>query len=148
MSQEFSISGHKSDIADASEVQKSDAAYRSISEVATLLSLPSHVLRFWETKFPQIQPLKRRGGRRFYRPEDIRFLRIVQKLLHDEGYTIKGVQKLLDENAIDLKTGQLQSALIGSESCEVEQVPSRNEEILSEILQELSQIRDVLTSDG
>lgn len=77
--------------------QKSADAYRTISEVADELKLPQHVLRFWETRFPQVKPLKRAGGRRFYRPEDVALLRAVQALLYGEGYTIKGVQRLLAE---------------------------------------------------
>ena len=77
--------------------QKSADAYRTIGEVAEELRLPQHVLRFWETRFPQVKPLKRAGGRRFYRPEDVALLRAVQALLYDEGYTIKGVQRLLAE---------------------------------------------------
>ncbi len=76
---------------------KSATAFRTISEVATDLSVPSHVLRFWETKFSQVRPLKRGGGRRYYRPEDIALLRNIRSLLYDDGYTIKGVQKLLRE---------------------------------------------------
>ena len=71
-------------------------AYRTISDVATLIGVPQHVLRFWETKFPQIAPLKRGGNRRYYRPEDIAALTTINRLLYTEGYTIKGVQKLLD----------------------------------------------------
>ncbi len=78
--------------------EKSAAAFRTISEVATELDLPQHVLRFWETKFSHIRPLKRGGGRRYYRPEDLDLLRRIRGLLHDEGYTIKGVQKLLRQN--------------------------------------------------
>jgi DNA-binding transcriptional MerR regulator len=74
---------------------KSAAAFRTISEVATDLDVPPHVLRFWESKFPQIKPLKRGGGRRYYRPEDIELLRRIRTLLYRDGYTIKGVQKLL-----------------------------------------------------
>jgi len=74
---------------------KSAQAFRTISEVAKELRLPQHVLRFWEGKFSQIRPLKRGGGRRYYRPEDIDLLRGIQHLLHEEGYTIKGAQKLL-----------------------------------------------------
>ena len=82
---------------------KSATAFRTISEVADELDVPQHVLRFWETKFPQIRPLKRGGGRRYYRPEDVELLRRVAKLLYQEGYTIKGVQRLLREGA--LKSG-------------------------------------------
>ena len=74
---------------------KSKAAFRTISEVADELDVAQHVLRFWETKFHQIRPLKRGGGRRYYRPEDIELLRQIKRLLYTEGYTIKGVQKLL-----------------------------------------------------
>ncbi len=74
---------------------KADGAYRTISEVAHELELPQHVLRFWESRFGQIRPLKRGGGRRYYRPEDIALLKGIQHLLYSEGYTIKGVQKLL-----------------------------------------------------
>jgi len=74
---------------------KSAAAYRTISEVSDELDLAPHVLRFWETKFTQVQPLKRAGNRRYYRPEDVELLQKIRRLLHDQGYTIKGVQKLL-----------------------------------------------------
>lgn len=74
---------------------KSAAAFRTISEVAGELDVAQHVLRFWESKFPQVRPLKRGGGRRYYRPEDIELLRQIRSLLYDEGYTIKGAQKLL-----------------------------------------------------
>ena len=74
---------------------KSQAAFRTISEVADELDVAQHVLRFWESKFPQVRPLKRGGGRRYYRPEDIELLRDIRSLLYDEGYTIKGAQKLL-----------------------------------------------------
>ena len=74
---------------------KSATAFRTISEVAGALDLPQHVLRFWESKFPQIKPMKRGGGRRYYRPEDLEVLRRIKSLLYDDGYTIKGAQKLL-----------------------------------------------------
>ena len=73
---------------------KSPEAFRSISEAADELGVPQHVLRFWETRFSFIRPMKRAGGRRFYRPNDIALLAAVRRLLHDDGYTIKGVQKL------------------------------------------------------
>jgi DNA-binding transcriptional MerR regulator len=81
-------------------MEKSPDAYRTIREVADSLDLPQHVLRFWETRFPQIRPLKRAGGRRYYRPDDIERLRIIKRLLYDEGYTIKGVQKLFKEQGV------------------------------------------------
>ena len=79
---------------------KSADAFRTISEVAGDLDLPQHVLRFWETRFPQIKPLKRAGGRRFYRPADIMLLTRIRQLLYDQGYTIKGVQRLLKEQGV------------------------------------------------
>ena len=72
-----------------------DPAYRTISEVAALVGVPQHVLRFWETRFPEIQPLKRGGNRRYYRPQDIALLTRINHLLHTDGYTIRGVQQLL-----------------------------------------------------
>src|SRR5271165_2133530 len=78
-------------------MDKSADAFRTISEVAEELDLPQHVLRFWETRFPQIKPLKRAGGRRFYRPHDVEILRAIRRLLYGEGYTIKGVQRILKE---------------------------------------------------
>jgi len=78
--------------------EKSAQAFRTISEVATELDVPQHVLRFWESKFNQVRPLKRGGGRRYYRPEDVDLLRRIRGLLYEEGYTIKGVQRLLREN--------------------------------------------------
>lgn len=79
---------------------KGPEAFRTISEAADELHVPQHVLRFWETKFAFIRPMKRAGGRRFYRPSDIMVLRGVRRLLHDEGYTIKGVQRLHREEGL------------------------------------------------
>jgi DNA-binding transcriptional MerR regulator len=82
--------------------KKSADAFRTISEVAQELDLPQHVLRFWETKFPQVKPMKRGGGRRYYRPDDILLLKRIRALLYDQGYTIKGARKLLkDKSAIE-----------------------------------------------
>ncbi len=86
------------DAADArAKPKKAPNAFRTISEVADELHIPQHVLRFWETKFPQVKPLKRGGGRRYYRPDDIALLRRISDLLYIQGYTIKGVQRLLRE---------------------------------------------------
>jgi DNA-binding transcriptional MerR regulator len=79
---------------------KSAEAFRTISEVAQELEVPQHVLRFWESRFPQVKPLKRAGGRRYYRPDDVVLLRRIRQCLYDQGYTIKGVQKLLREGAL------------------------------------------------
>ena len=90
---------------------KSPDAFKTISEVADELDLPQHVLRFWETRFKQIKPLKRGGGRRYYRPEDVDLLKGIRHLLYSEGYTIKGVQKLM-------KDGNLKKADIAPASLE------------------------------
>ena len=76
---------------------KSPQAFRTISEVSDEINIPAHVLRFWETKFPNINPLKRSGNRRYYRPEDVKLIIEIKNLLYDKGYTVKGVQKLLKE---------------------------------------------------
>ena len=87
-------------LAGAGRVAKSPGAFRTISEVASELDVPQHVLRFWESKFIQVKPMKRGGGRRYYRPEDIDLLRSIRELLYTDGYTIKGVQKLLREGGV------------------------------------------------
>lgn len=95
-------------------MEKSPEAFRTISEVADMLGIPQHVLRFWETRFPQVKPMKRAGGRRFYRPNDVDLITGIKRLLYDEGYTIKGVQKLIKENGVAFITligqGNIQAA--------------------------------------
>jgi DNA-binding transcriptional MerR regulator len=75
--------------------EKSDAAFRTIGEVSEELGVPQHVLRYWETRFPQLRPIQRAGNRRYYRPDDVALVRRIHGLLHAQGYTVKGVQKLL-----------------------------------------------------
>lgn len=82
-------------------MNKSAEAFRTISEVSEELDVPKHVLRFWEARFPQIKPMKRGGGRRYYRPEDVELLKGIRHLLHAEGYTIRGVQKILRQQGVD-----------------------------------------------
>ncbi|MEM6464330.1 MAG: MerR family transcriptional regulator [Pseudomonadota bacterium] len=95
-------------------MDKSPEAFRTISEVAEELDLPQHVLRFWETRFNQIRPMKRGGGRRYYRPDDVDLLKGIRHLLYDQGYTIKGVQKLLKQNgarfAVAIGSGSVTAA--------------------------------------
>jgi DNA-binding transcriptional MerR regulator len=81
-------------------VDKAPDAFRTISEVADDLDIPQHVLRFWETRFPQIKPMKRSGGRRYYRPDDVDLLKGIRRLLYGEGYTIRGVQRILKEHGV------------------------------------------------
>ncbi len=116
---------------------KSSDAYLTIGEVAAELGLPQHVLRFWESKFPQLKPLKRHNGRRYYRPDDVSFLRCLRDLLHRDGYTIKGVQKLIKEqgrsrfvaagHALEKETDTALHALLGSEATapETDLVPEK-----------------------
>ena len=90
--------------------EKSETAYRSISEVASSLNVETHVLRYWETKFDIIQPLKRAAGRRFYRPEDVQLIAGIQCLLHEDGLTIKGVQKIIRDHGADYVRARLEGA--------------------------------------
>lgn len=83
-----------------SVTEKSPSAFRTISEAAEELDVPAHVLRFWESKFPQISPLKRAGGRRFYRPEDLALLRGIKRLLYEDGFTIKGARKFIADQGV------------------------------------------------
>ena len=93
-------------------MDKAADAFRTISEVADELDVPKHVLRFWEIRFPQIKPMKRGGGRRYYRPADLELLRGIRHLLHNEGYTIKGVQKILREQGVE----QVKNSLLAATS--------------------------------
>jgi DNA-binding transcriptional MerR regulator len=86
-------------------LDKAPDAFRTISEVADDLDIPQHVLRFWETRFVQIKPMKRSGGRRYYRPDDVDLLRGIRRLLYGEGYTIRGVQRILKEHGIKAVQG-------------------------------------------
>ena len=92
-------------------MDKSPDAFRTISEVADALDTPAHVLRFWETRFPQIKPVKRAGGRRYYRPSDVALLTGIKRLLHDDGLTIRGVQKILREQGIRHVAGLAEGVL-------------------------------------
>lgn len=132
--------------------KKSATAFRTISEVADELDVQQHVLRFWETKFTQVKPLKRGGGRRYYRPEDVALLKKIHHLLYTEGYTIKGVQKLLK--------GQGKSQIIADEPVQaanesvvaekMAQQPGMSEKqkvILKSMLGELKDLRDMLRGE-
>src|SRR5215212_1951374 len=92
-------------------MDKSPEAFRTISEVAEDLDVPQHVLRFWETRFSHIKPLKRGGGRRYYRRDDVDLLRGIRRLLYGEGYTIKGVQRILKEHGVKAVQGLSDSSV-------------------------------------
>ena len=132
---------------------KSAAAFRTISEVSEHLDVPQHVLRFWETKFAQVRPLKRGGGRRYYRPEDVALLRHIRDLLYTEGYTIKGVQRLLREglaksgggNGAGAKARPVPSG--PAEGQGEDPVGARRSE-LEALLRELIELRDLLKAAG
>ena len=121
-------------------IPKSPDAFRTIGEVSEALAVPQHVLRFWETKFPQVRPLKRGGGRRYYRPEDVALLRHIRHLLHAEGYTVRGVQKLLRERASRPGAPPLVPDRIEAESPLAPEDRAR----AVQVLEELCVLRDLL----
>jgi DNA-binding transcriptional MerR regulator len=141
---------------------KSAAAFRTISEVASELAVPQHVLRFWESKFTQIRPLKRGGGRRYYRPEDINLLKYIQNLLYGQGYTIRGVQKVLRETRGSvINRISTQQQVVAAPAVEVEKIgslglptppakntginlPSQKRRELENLLGELKALRELL----
>ena len=130
-------------------LEKSSSAFRTISEVAQDLDVPQHVLRFWETRFTQIRPLKRGGGRRYYRPEDVALLRLIRELLYDEGYTIKGVQKLMREGALKQRLAQLEAEQLAEQASPAMEAPAALpadplRQQLHSILIELESLRDRL----
>ena len=128
---------------------KSPGAFRTISEVSSDLEVPPHVLRFWETKFPQIKPLKRGGGRRYYRPEDVSLLRQIRQLLYNDGYTIKGVQRLLKEGALK---NTVQSGVVTANEPNEQKLPqnsttsSQEKAALRSIVDELQALRKLLSN--
>ena len=126
--------------------EKSLTAFRTISEVSTELDIPQHVLRFWEGKFSNLKPLKRAGGRRYYRPEDLELLKRIRALLYDEGYTIKGVQKLIREGALrEPSQGESPAAAPApSPSQQAQSLGGAQQEELLALRQELVALRDQL----
>lgn len=122
--------------------KKSDGAFRTISEVADELKVEQHVLRFWETKFSQIKPLKRGGGRRYYRPEDVELLKNIHHLLYQEGYTIKGVQKLLSATRGNL-TARV-NAVTSEEVSPIAKAVHKNKDELKAMLEDLKSMRKLI----
>lgn len=132
---------------------KSAEAFRTISEVATALEVPQHVLRFWESKFSQVRPLKRGGGRRYYRPDDVELLQNIRSLLYDDGYTIKGVQKLLRDGSLKQKRGSAKTAVTAKASAASDtpkdaradtKLSGAQRQTLQGLLDELEQIKSML----
>ncbi|HJN04036.1 MAG TPA: MerR family transcriptional regulator [Alphaproteobacteria bacterium] len=128
---------------------KAPGAFRTISEVATELEVPQHVLRFWESKFTQVKPLKRGGGRRYYRPEDVELLRRIRALLYDDGYTIKGVQKLLRENGRKApEPGRPPQGVTRPGDAAVKVLPPPAWREIQAAIDELTALRDELKTPG
>lgn len=125
---------------------KSAGAFRTISEVATELDVPQHVLRFWETRFSQIRPLKRAGGRRYYRPEDVELLRRIRGLLYQHGYTIKGVQKLLRDGgkAADTPVAAVEDEAAEAPAAEAAAAPPTRRAAIKAAIDELVELRNLL----
>ena len=121
-------------------VNKSKSAFRTIAEVADELGVATHVLRFWETKFPQIKPMKRTGGRRYYRPDDVELVRKIKDLLYEKRYTIEGVQKFIKEKGLKAFMGEeIMKDYLEEETPQIELSGEAREIILSTI-SELSEI--------
>ncbi len=145
---------------DGDKPAKSAAAFRTISEVSKELDVPQHVLRFWETKFSQIKPLKRGGGRRYYRPEDLSLLQRIRDLLYTEGYTIRGVQRLLRQygvravlaGAVEDGGAAVSAPAPGAASTGVAEGGTRLDpelrKELQDVLLELINLRSLLGGDG
>jgi DNA-binding transcriptional MerR regulator len=127
---------------------KSRSAYRTISEVSNEIDVPAHVLRFWETKFLQIKPLKRGGGRRYYRPEDVTLLKTIRQFLYSDGYTIKGVQRLLKDGLIKTASDQMNTErnfLPGASEIETGSLSTQNKNEIEEIMEELKVLKRLLS---
>ena len=127
---------------------KSRSAYRTISEVSNEIDVPAHVLRFWETKFLQIKPLKRGGGRRYYRPEDVTLLKTIRQFLYSDGYTIKGVQRLLKDGLIKTESNQMdteRNVVPEASNIEAGSVSMQNRNEIKQIMEELKALKRLLS---
>lgn len=125
-------------------VNKSKAAFRTIAEVAEELGVATHVLRFWETKFPQIKPMKRNGGRRYYRPDDVEIVKVIKTFLYEKRYTIEGVQKLFKEKGLKNLLGEeIQKDFFEETVAEV-QLDLQSREFITSLIAELKEMRNEL----
>ncbi len=125
-------------------VKKSKAAFRTIAEVSGELELAPHVLRFWETKFPQLQPMKRAGSRRYYRPDDVKLLHVIKDFLYNKRYTIEGLQKVFEEQGVKKFLGEkIQKDFFSSEEFADVCV---NKELIKNIISELEHIKETFDS--
>ncbi|MEN3162125.1 MerR family transcriptional regulator [Tistrella mobilis] len=126
---------------------KAPGAYRTISEVAEEIDVPAHVLRFWEGKFPQVKPLKRAGGRRYYRPDDVVLLRRIRDLLYAEGYTIKGVQKLLREGGAKAVAERVEAGAAGAAAQDPDLLDALARQSEDEVFDEDQDADDIVVED-
>ncbi len=123
-------------------INKSKAAFRTIAEVADEIGVATHVLRFWETKFSQIKPMKRSGGRRYYRPDDVEIVKTIKHYLYDERYTIEGVQKLFKEKGVKNLVGEeIQKDFFEAPATEID---ANTHELLASLQQQLAAMKEEL----
>ncbi len=126
-------------------VNKSKAAFRTIAEVAEDLGIATHVLRFWETKFPQIKPMKRNGGRRYYRPDDVEIIKVIRDYLYDKRYTIEGVQLLFKEKGVKSVVGEEIQKDFFEASVLEEPLDSNSRALVASVLDHLKSMREELS---
>ncbi len=126
-------------------VNKSKAAFRTIAEVAEDLGVATHVLRFWETKFPQIKPMKRNGGRRYYRPDDVEIIRTIRDYLYDKRYTIEGVQLLFKEKGVKAVVGEEIQKDFFEDGLAQENLDDTSRKIISSLLTRLKSLHEELS---
>lgn len=125
-------------------VNKSKAAFRTIAEVAEDLGVATHVLRFWETKFPQIKPMKRSGGRRYYRPDDVEIVKTIKNFLYEKRYTIEGVQKVFKEKGLKNILGEEIQKDFFNETVPDISLDSQSRELITNLIAELKDMRNEL----
>ena len=125
-------------------VNKSKSAFRTIAELADELGIATHVLRFWETKFEQIKPMKRSGGRRYYRPDDVEIIKTIQHYLHEKRYTIEGVQKMFKEKGIKAIIGEEIQKDFFAEAPQSAEMDEKTREILVKLQEQLKSIKSDL----
>lgn len=125
-------------------VNKSKAAFRTIAELAEELGVATHVLRFWETKFEQIKPMKRSGGRRYYRPDDVEIIKTIQHYLHEKRYTIEGVQKMFKEKGVKAFIGEEIQKDFFEEAPHTTEMDEKTREILLNLQEQLNSLKSEL----
>lgn len=125
-------------------VNKSKAAFRTIAEVAEELGVATHVLRFWETKFPQIKPMKRSGGRRYYRPDDVEIVKTIKNFLYEKRYTIEGVQKVFKEKGLKNLMGEEIQKDFFEEAAPDISLNTQSRELITNLITELKEMRNEL----